>query len=33
MAAGRLGPAHTPATVAIEGDLTLDDLRAIFPGY
>jgi len=33
MAAGRLGPAHTPDTVAIEGDLTLDDLRAIFPGY
>jgi uncharacterized protein (TIGR03083 family) len=33
MAAGRLGPAHTPDTVAIEGDLTLDDLRAVFPGY
>ena len=27
------GPAHTPDTVAIEGDLTLDDLRAVFPGY
>jgi len=33
MAAGRLGPTHTPDTVAIEGDLTLDDLRAVFPGY
>lgn len=33
MAAGRLGPAHTPDSVAIEGELTLDDLRAVFPGY
>ena len=33
MAAGRLRPTHTPDTVTTEGELTLDDLRAIFPGY
>ena len=33
MAAGRLRPTHTPDTVTIEGELTLDDLRAVFPGY
>jgi hypothetical protein len=33
LAAGRLRAAHTPAGVAIEGELTLDDLRAVFPGY
>jgi uncharacterized protein (TIGR03083 family) len=33
LAAGRLRAAHTPASVAIEGELTLDDLRAVFPGY
>ena len=30
---GRLAAAHTPAAVAVTGDLTLDDLRAVFPGY
>ena len=33
MAAGRPRPTHTPDTVAIEGELTLDDLRTVFPGY
>ena len=33
LAAGRLRPAHTPGSVTIEGELTLDDLRAVFPGY
>jgi uncharacterized protein (TIGR03083 family) len=33
LAAGRLRPAHTPGSVAIDGELTLDDLRAVFPGY
>jgi len=31
--AGRLKPGRTPATVAIEGEWSLDDLRAVFPGY
>ena len=31
--AGRLGPAHTPADVAVTGNVTLDDLRRVFPGY
>ena len=31
--AGRLDAAHTPAGVAVTGDLTLDDLRKVFPGY
>lgn len=30
---GRLAPAHTPATVQVQGNVTLDDLRAVFPGY
>jgi uncharacterized protein (TIGR03083 family) len=30
---GRLGPDHTPPSVRVEGDLSLDDLRRIFPGY
>ena len=29
---GRLGPAHTPAEVAITGAITLDELREVFPG-
>ncbi len=33
LAAGRLGRHHTPPTVAVEGELTLDDMRAVFPGY
>jgi uncharacterized protein (TIGR03083 family) len=31
--AGRLGPAYTPGDVAVTGNVTLDDLRAVFPGY
>lgn len=30
---GRLDAEHTLASVAIEGDITLDDLRRTFPGY
>ena len=30
---GRLSPAHTPAGVEVIGDVTLDDRRAVFPGY
>jgi uncharacterized protein (TIGR03083 family) len=30
---GRLKPAYTPAEVSVSGDITLDDLRAVFPGY
>ena len=30
---GRLTAAHTPAAVEIIGDVTLDDLRRVFPGY
>lgn len=30
---GRLSPEHTPDGVAVEGDVTLDDLRQVFPGY
>jgi uncharacterized protein (TIGR03083 family) len=33
LTAGRLGPEHTPASVTVEGDVSLDDLRAVFPGY
>ncbi len=32
-AAGRLGTDHTPAGVTIDGPMSLDDLRAVFPGY
>lgn len=31
--AGRLSPKHTPETVSVEGNVTLDDLRKVFPGY
>jgi len=31
--AGRLTPGRTPAAVAIDGPVSLDDLRAVFPGY
>ena len=31
--AGRLGPDHTPASVTVDGAVTLDDLRRCFPGY
>jgi uncharacterized protein (TIGR03083 family) len=30
---GRLKPAHTPADVEVTGNVTLDDLRKVFPGY
>jgi uncharacterized protein (TIGR03083 family) len=29
---GRLRPGHTPAGVALTGDIALDDLRRVFPG-
>ncbi len=31
--AGRLGPTHTPSDVTVTGNVTLEDLRAVFPGY
>ena len=31
--AGRLKPAYTPPGVTVSGDITLDDLRKVFPGY
>lgn len=31
--AGRLGPEHTPEGVRVTGDVSLDDLRRVFPGY
>ena len=30
---GRLRPEFTPAEVHVEGNVTLDDLRRVFPGY
>ncbi|MEU4562724.1 maleylpyruvate isomerase family mycothiol-dependent enzyme [Actinoplanes sp. NPDC023936] len=30
---GRLSPAHTPAGVEVTGNITLDDLRRVFPGF
>lgn len=30
---GRLTPKYTPADVQVTGNLTLDDLRGVFPGY
>jgi uncharacterized protein (TIGR03083 family) len=30
---GRLGPAHTPTGVAVTGNVTLDQLREVFPGF
>lgn len=30
---GRLSPDHTPAGVEIDGPLSLDDLRNVFPGF
>jgi uncharacterized protein (TIGR03083 family) len=30
---GRLTTEHTPADVRVTGNVTLDDLRAVFPGY
>ncbi len=31
--AGRLKPQYTPADVKVTGNITLDDLRRVFPGY
>ncbi len=31
--AGRLGPEHTPDGTKVTGNVSLDDLRKIFPGY
>lgn len=33
LAFGRLGPRYTPPAVQVTGPLTLDDLRAVFPGF
>jgi len=33
LVAGRLTAAHTPEEVQVEGALSLDDLRRVFPGY
>jgi len=33
LTAGRLAPDHTPASVTVDGAVTLDDLRKVFPGY
>jgi uncharacterized protein (TIGR03083 family) len=30
---GRLGPAYTPAGVEVTGNITLDQLRQVFPGF
>jgi len=30
---GRLTPAHTPSDVRVEGNVSLEDLRRVFPGY
>ena len=30
---GRLKPGHTPADVAVTGNVTLDELRRVFPGF
>lgn len=31
--AGRLAPDHTPSGVGVSGEVSLDDLRRVFPGY
>ena len=31
--AGRLAPEHTPHGVTVDGAISLDDLRKVFPGY
>jgi hypothetical protein len=30
---GRLGTSYTPAGVEVTGNVTLEDLRRVFPGY
>jgi len=31
--AGRLGPRHTPGDVTVRGNVTLEELRTVFPGF
>lgn len=31
--AGRLGPAYTPADLEVTGNITLEELRTVFPGF
>ncbi|MFL6163843.1 MAG: hypothetical protein ACJ74U_16690 [Jatrophihabitantaceae bacterium] len=31
--AGRLGPTHTPSELTVTGNITLEELRTVFPGY
>jgi uncharacterized protein (TIGR03083 family) len=33
LSAGRLAPARTPDDITVDGDVTLDELRAVFPGF
>lgn len=33
LTSGRLASSNTPGAVSIEGDVTLDDLRRVWPGY
>jgi hypothetical protein len=33
MLSGRLKPENTPNGVEVSGDITLDELRKLFPGY
>ncbi|MGS0684715.1 maleylpyruvate isomerase family mycothiol-dependent enzyme [Nakamurella sp. GG22] len=33
LVAGRLDADHTPAAVQVSGDISLDELRTVFPGY
>jgi uncharacterized protein (TIGR03083 family) len=33
LTSGRLDPDHTPGSVRVEGDMALDELRRLFPGY
>ena len=31
--AGRLGPTHTPPEIFVSGNISLEDMRKVFPGY
>jgi len=33
LVSGRLTPRHTPAGIEVTGNVTLDELRAVFPGF
>jgi uncharacterized protein (TIGR03083 family) len=33
LTSGRLRPEHTPRSVEVDGELSLDEIRRIFPGY